>query len=273
MKVYGLTGGSGTGKSTVAQALQQAGLVVIDADAVYRKLTQPNTPLVLEIGQAFPGAVQQGTLQRSVLASIVFQNPQQLKKLNAITHPAVLDEVMRLIDYYEEKGEEIVFFDAPALRESGAEKLCDAVIAVQASKKTRMQRIMKRDGISEDEALARIQAQKNDDFYASDAYVLENDGSSEKLAEGVEKFCNGFPEGVMAKKKNKLFRAMLILALLVGIYFAAREVGRQIFPLGYIDVLEEMSEQYDIPVSFFWPSLKQRVILTLMLCLMLMQKG
>ena len=181
MKIIGLTGGSGTGKGTVAARMRDLGAGWVDADAVYRRLCAENREMLHQLDTAFGGVLDgDGALDRKKLASIVFADPDKLQKLNAITLPyiraASLDEMRAQGDC------PFVLYDAPTLFEVGADDLCECVIGVLADPDVRIARIMARDGLDEQAARARIHAQPDADFYrARCSYIVENNGGLDLL--------------------------------------------------------------------------------------------
>lgn len=195
MRIIGLTGGSGTGKGTFAALLREKGAGWVDADAVYRTLCAENREMLAALDAAFGGVLDQnGALDRPKLASIVFADPEKLKKLNAITLPyirAASLEAMRA------QGDcPFVLYDAPTLFEVGADDLCERIIGVLADTEVRVQRIMARDGLDETAARARIGAQPDADFYRARCnYIVENNGGIADLqrqADAIfEDLCKG----------------------------------------------------------------------------------
>lgn len=195
MRIIGLTGGSGTGKGTFAALLREKGAGWVDADAVYRTLCAENREMLAALDAAFGGVLDQnGALDRPKLASIVFADPEKLKKLNAITLPyirATSLEAMRA------QGDcPFVLYDAPTLFEVGADDLCECIIGVLADTEVRVQRIMARDGLDETAARARIGAQPDADFYRARCdYIVENNGGLADLqrqADAIfEDLCKG----------------------------------------------------------------------------------
>lgn len=180
MIILGITGGSGCGKTTVSKILSNHGVDVIDCDTVAKKIVEPNTPALSEITEYFGYDYinPDGTLNRRKLASLVFNSPEKLLKLNEITHKYV-EEYIDL--YIKNSSYDIVGIDAAALIESGIYKKCDYMLCVLADRKKRIERIQIRDGISPKEAADRINAQKNDEFYIekSDFIVYNNSNTKE----------------------------------------------------------------------------------------------
>ena len=197
MLIIGLTGPTGAGKGTVAALLQEYGLPHIDTDAVYRELLIPPSPLPDELAAAFGSEImtEDGGLDRVALAAKVFSpgHEASLERLNAITHPHILGEVRRRVKAYAEEWEKnaqpiAVVVDAPQLFESGYDKECDIICSVLAPKPKRLARIMERDGITEERARARMNAQRSDSFYRKVGYTVVNDGDLAKLKDEVQRF-------------------------------------------------------------------------------------
>ena len=177
MKIIGLTGLTGAGKSTVAQKLMAYGCYHIDADKVAREVINNNENVKNKLKEHFGDDVinEDGTTNRPLLASRAFADEKSTNALNEITHPAVTEEIKSIIKDMEEIGYRGVIIDAIALFESGEDALCDFTVAVIAPKEIRLERIMKRDNITEEKALERINAQKDESFFTSRAdFVLWN---------------------------------------------------------------------------------------------------
>lgn len=177
MKIIGLTGLTGAGKSTVAQKLMAYGCYHIDADKVAREVINNNENVKNKLKERFGDDVinADGTTNRPLLASRAFANEKSTNALNEITHPAVTEEIQSIIKDMEEVGYRGVIIDAIALFESGEDALCDFTVAVVAPKEIRLERIMKRDNITKEKALERINAQKDESFFTSRAdFVLWN---------------------------------------------------------------------------------------------------
>lgn len=188
MIVIGLTGGSGSGKSTVAQLLMKYGAKWINTDVVYHGLIERSSPCAQALSKKFGRNIlaDDGSVNRKALAKIVFaptpEGEVARRDLNAITHTFVRTACETMLDEYAARNTLAVVLDVPLLFESGFDAMCDTTVAVLAPRKQRVARIVQRDGISIEEAEARIQAQKNDTFYREHAtYVIENDGDTEHL--------------------------------------------------------------------------------------------
>ena len=183
MKIYGLTGGSGAGKSAAAALLTQRGFGWVDADAVYRGLCVPGSALIRALHRAFGDILTpEGALDRPKLSQIVFSDPARLKQLNDITRPHIWQASEEEFHKLAEQGIGRILYDAPTLFQAGLDGACDAVIGVVARRETRIARIMARDGLDEQAARARIHAQPDADFYRTRcSYIVENNGGLELL--------------------------------------------------------------------------------------------
>ena len=194
MKIIGLTGPSGAGKSTVAGFFAAYGIPTIDADRVYHDILSAGGPCTDELTAAFGRDIlnESGLVDRKKLGAAVFgraDTPTRLQTLNAITHQYVMAQVDEETEALRRRGVRAVLFDAPQLFEAGADRKCDLVIGVLADKTHRLRRIMRRDGIDEAAALARLDAQKPDDFYrARCQLILENNGDERVVAAAVRDF-------------------------------------------------------------------------------------
>ncbi|MBQ8175258.1 MAG: dephospho-CoA kinase [Clostridia bacterium] len=186
----GLTGGSGSGKSTVARIFASCGAKIIDTDAVYHSLISAPSPCVLALKEAFGEGIlnEVGAIDRKKLASVVFEATEagkaRLALLNDISHRFVHEECEILLSHYEKDGEPLVILDVPLLFESGFDRLCDVTVAVLAPQSLRLQRILSRDGIDEAAAIRRLVAQPSDEFYKLRAdHLIYNEGDLPVLQE------------------------------------------------------------------------------------------
>ncbi len=194
MVVIGLTGGSGSGKSTIAALMEQRGIHVIDADKIGRFVVEKGRPALDEIVEEFGKEVlfENGDLDRKKLASIVFTDKESLLKLNKITHKYITEIIKEELAANKDN---MCAIDAAVLKESGIIDMCDHVIAVIADKDVRVKRIMARDGISEQAATDRINSQDPDAKYIQYAdFVINNSGdvSLESLLEDILHEIGGF---------------------------------------------------------------------------------
>ncbi len=180
--IIGITGGTGCGKTTALQAIEELGGLVMDCDKLYHSLLQTDSTLLSAIETRFPGCVEDGSLNRKKLAGIVFTDPAALRDLNAITHGAVKTEVLRRLE--NTPGGIPVAIDAIELFDGGLGEVCDVTVAVTAWEDVRVARLMARDGISREDAQKRISAQKDADYFREKCdYVLENNGTREEFRE------------------------------------------------------------------------------------------
>ncbi len=179
MRLIGLTGPSGGGKSTVSALFREKGLPVINADLVYRQLLVPPSPCLDDLTQRFGQGIltEKKELDRKALSAIVFSDAEALADLNRITHGHIMAEVQRQLNELEKKGVSAAVFDAPQLFEAGADRLCDLVVSVLAPLPLRLERIIKRDGITEEAAMRRIQSQYDDAFFIEHSDVIIQNGS------------------------------------------------------------------------------------------------
>ena len=191
MKIIGITGPTGAGKTTALGALRELGAWMIDADEVYHRLLEESAPLREALTARF-GDIQDksGKIDRKKLGSVVFGDPTALSDLNAITHRFIGEEIDRQLSAARAEDRSAAAIDAIALIESGLGDRCDAVVGVIAPAELRVRRIMAREGISEDYAWARVRAQRPDQFFAEGcAHILYNDcGTAEEFSRKAEEF-------------------------------------------------------------------------------------
>jgi len=192
MIIIGLCGNSGSGKGTVSKSFLRYGVPSIDADAVYRNLTLPNSKLNYLLAEHFGPDVlnADNSLNRAELSKIVFSDKSGkfLNELNKMTHFHILAEAEKQIADYDKDGVKAVIFDAPLLFESGFDKKCNVIITVAASLTDKLNRIIKRDGIDFNKANARIHSQLSEEFLKEHSdFVIENNGSLENIDTQVDK--------------------------------------------------------------------------------------
>lgn len=189
MRVFGLTGKTGAGKSTVASLLKEKGVFIIDGDLVARQIVSVGSPALKKLCEAFSEDIllSDGSLDRKVLAQKAFSSKENTALLNSITHPFIKSEFEKLITEAKNKSYPLAVIDAAALLESDCRKLCEKIIVVHAPSSLRLERILLRDGITESQALVRMNGQKNDDYYLSQAdYIIENSGNTEKIISSLK---------------------------------------------------------------------------------------
>lgn len=185
--VLGLTGGTGAGKSEAARYLAKRGAYVIDADKLSHDVTGPGGEALEEIKGAFPGAIENGTLNRRALGVIVFSQPERLKVLNKITHKYIKKRAEELI----EKAGGFIVFDAPLLYEAGCEALCDKVLFVDADKDIRIKRIMERDMLSQADAKRRAEARSLRMAREKADFIIMNNFGRGELEKAIDEILKG----------------------------------------------------------------------------------
>ncbi len=190
MKVVGLTGGIGSGKSTVSAMLEKMGGRIIDADKLAREVVEPGNPAWKDIMREFGEGVlnHDSTINREALAELVFRDEKKRRRLNQITHPRIGERMIELIDRFREQGAPVAIIDAALLIESPATRWIKPVIVVAAGDELKIERIMKRDGAAREEVEKRIRSQMPDREKRKHAdYVIENSGDLAGLEEQVRK--------------------------------------------------------------------------------------
>jgi dephospho-CoA kinase len=177
IRVFGLTGGLASGKSLVTEQLRARGVPVLDADALAREVVTPGSAALAEIAQQFPSAVQEGRLDRKRLAAIVFADPAQRSKLEAITHPRIRALRAARLSELEAEGQPLAGCDVPLLFETGLDAELRPVVVVFAPEETQIARAVARDGSSPAEVRARLAAQwpLAEKVRRAD-YVIDNSG-------------------------------------------------------------------------------------------------
>ena len=194
-RVIGLTGGIGSGKSTVAAMLAQLGAEVIDADQVAREVVKPGLPVFEDIVREFGREVLQpdGTLDRKRLGARVFADPGARRRLEAITHPRIAMETQRRIGASKAP---VVVYEATLLVENGIHKAMDGLIVVTAPETQQVARVVARDGLAADEVERRLAAQLPAAKKAAEAdWVVKNEGSLADLQRQVEAVWKELHEG------------------------------------------------------------------------------
>ncbi len=189
LKVFGLTGGIGSGKSTVAALLRERGVPVVDADELAREAVAPGSDGLAQVVDAFGGELlgPDGALDRKQLAARVFSDEAARKRLNGITHPIVRRLSQERFAALGEAGVPLAAYDVPLLFEVGLDAVLRPVVLVAVSESTQVERVLSRGGLTEDEARARIAAQLPLAAKKERAdHVLHNDGTLAELAAQVD---------------------------------------------------------------------------------------
>jgi len=175
MLIIGITGGSGAGKTSAVMALETLGAKAIDCDILYHEMLQTDKNLTDEITGNFEKILTNGKMDRKKLGAIVFNNSDALLKLNKITHKFITMELERRISSFKSEGVDIIAIDAIALIESGLSDTCNVVVGIIAPVDRRVSRIIKRDGLTREQALTRINAQKPESFFRGNCdFIVEN---------------------------------------------------------------------------------------------------
>ncbi len=188
MKIVGITGGSGCGKTTALRELEKRGALIIDCDALYHRLLKENEELKKELFAAFPQCESDGAVDRKALGLVVFKDSEALKLLNAITHRHIGLAVDRLIEEHAMNGGSLAAIDAVELISSGISDKCALVVGLTAAREQRIRRIMARDGISREAAELRIDAQRPDSYYEANCHaIIDNNGDLDMF---INKFNN-----------------------------------------------------------------------------------
>jgi len=190
MRIFGLTGNIGSGKSTVAALLREHGIPVLDADRISREVTAPGGRAYDAVVDAFGRGVlgRDGSIDRKRLGEIVFSDAALRERLERITHPAILDAMKEALSELARDGRRAAVVEAALIHETGRKGLFEAVISVRCDRETQVLRLMARDGISREQADARFHAQMDADRKAgASEYVIDNSGSIEETRRQVER--------------------------------------------------------------------------------------
>lgn len=194
MKIYGLTGNIGTGKSTVAKILKNLGANIIDADQIARDVVKPSKPAWNQIVDHFGKEIlnPDSTINRKKLGEIVFRDKSKREELNKITHPYILEEIKSWVSESKKTGRPVSFIEAALLKQdSKLGNMLDGVIAVTADRKKQIERIKKRDQITESEAQSRIRSQvMNSEKIEGADFVIINNSNIEELEKEVSHLWN-----------------------------------------------------------------------------------
>ncbi len=204
MLKVGLTGGIASGKSTVSEAFARLGAKVLDADKVAREVILPGQPAWLKLQQAFGPEyfLPDGEVNRSKLRRLVFADPEERDKLNAIVHPEVMKAINRRFEQLTTSAQDaVVVVDVPLLLEVGVAHRFDRVIVVYVTENVQIERLMQRDGITKEEATEALRAQMplSQKVEAAD-FVIDNSGTRDETQAQVEKVWQELL--VLARKKE-----------------------------------------------------------------------
>lgn len=189
MKIVGLTGGIGSGKSTIAQWFTDKGVPVYNSDKEAKRLMNENPDVQSKIIKLLgKESYENGQLNRKFISSKVFEDKELLEQLNQIVHPAVFED---FTDWVHKQVSAFVVKEAAILFESGAYNGCDYIISVVAMEELRIQRVIERDGISREEVLKRIQNQWTDELrIVNSDFIIRNNGTIDELKDEFEEVYN-----------------------------------------------------------------------------------
>ena len=203
LRIVGVTGGTGAGKSTALAALRDRGALVIDADKVYHELCAEDGAMLAEIGARFPGAVENGTLQRKKLGAAVFADPAALAELDRITQKHVIAAIEEMLAQHAAFGGQWAAIDAINLIGTSLESRFCALVGVLARPEVRAERLTVREGVSREYAMLRIRAQKPDSFFEEHCtHILHNDGSREDFRRACDILFDDLMEGQHGREKE-----------------------------------------------------------------------
>lgn len=185
INLIGLTGQSGSGKTTVSKLFSRLGITVIDCDDVAKRVAGFRDFLA-EVSEAFPDCVGESGLERQKIAAIVFNDPEKMRLYSGIIYPYITAEIFSLIRENKSIGKKMLILDAPTLFESGLDVLCCSVISVIAPFEVKIKRILERDGIPVELVRSRISSQHDEDFFRERSeFLIINDGDIEELERAV----------------------------------------------------------------------------------------
>lgn len=185
MLVMGLTGNISCGKSSVSKILASRGAIIIDADLLSREIYEYDDVLE-EMKVSFPEALVNGKVDRKILAGIVFSDKSRLKDLNRISHKKIHDLVCQVLE--KNRNEDLLVIDAALLLEAGFDSLVDKVVLVFCNEEVQLDRLMKRDSLSREDAIKRIRSQMGqEDKKKMSDYLIDNSGDLGALEGEVEK--------------------------------------------------------------------------------------
>jgi len=190
MRIIGLTGGIGSGKSTVSNYLTQKGFAIIDADKIPRAIVEPESETLFKLSECFGSNIlnSDGSLNRKALAAIAFSSEEQKKKLDGIMLQEIIRIINEKIEYYHTTDEMLIFIDAPLLFEAGLDQQSHEIWVVDAEDELRIERVIRRDGSSREEVLSRMRKQMSrEEQYKRADHVLNNSATAEALYAQIDK--------------------------------------------------------------------------------------
>jgi len=193
MRVFGLTGGIGSGKSTVASLFREENIPVVDADRISREITSPGKPAYIDIVGRFGKEIllPDGRIDRKMLGAIIFANPGKRADLEAITHPRISEGMREAISALASEGHPVVIVEAALIHEKEPQGMFEAVIGVRCGRGPQVERLMRRDGIPREQALQMLSSQMDPEKKAlSSDYVIDNSGDLDGTRAQVRALAN-----------------------------------------------------------------------------------
>ncbi len=181
MRVFGITGGSGSGKTTFSKIMSELGVYIIDTDVIAHRITEKGEECLKELADYFGNDILNdgGELNRKRLAQLAFADSESTEALNRITHKYIKEETIRLI---EQTDSDIVGIDGAVIIGSNIQPLCEFIVSVISEKEVRMQRLKERDNLSDEQINLRLSAQPDDKFYIENSlYIIYNNGDLKEL--------------------------------------------------------------------------------------------
>ena len=207
MKILGVTGTSGSGKSTFSKILNERDDVkVVDADQVSKDLSVPGTDYLQDVVNAFGQEIlkEDGNLNRRALAHIIYNDEKEREKLNSITFPHITREIYERIKAFADPKIKYAVIDAPLLFEAGLDKVCDSVISLVATQELQVKRICQRDGWDEKTATARLSSQKPASFSIDDSDIVIMNTENTDLREEAKKVFEELERKENLERKDKV---------------------------------------------------------------------
>lgn len=190
MKVIGLTGGIGSGKTTVTDYLMSRGFHVLDADKIAREIVLPGSEMLIQLTAVFGRGIlmEDGSLDRKKLAAIVFSDADKKKTMDGLMHTRILELIHeRILQFREEGKKKVIFIDAPLLFETGLDNSVSEIWVIDVDDETRIKRVMERDGLNREDIEKRISSQMTREEKKRRAdVILDNTGHQEALYEQIE---------------------------------------------------------------------------------------
>ncbi|KAL0213575.1 hypothetical protein RCL1_007201 [Eukaryota sp. TZLM3-RCL] len=223
LSVIGLTGGIATGKTTVSELFAQQGVAIVDSDAIAHSVIQPRKSAYKKIVATFGKSIlaPDGTIDRAKLGSIIFNDPEARSKLNSITHPKIIYEMIKQTIFHFLLLRLVIVWNTPLLIETNLHKLCKCVVVVFAEPETQLERLMKRNSLTFEEAISRINAQMliHDKCRLAD-FVINNNGDLASTSSQVAVILDKLRSRHWLAQK--VFRVFLISAALLPIFFVVK---------------------------------------------------